>query len=351
MIIPYIAIISAAITTILALTLFRNLAIKINLVDLPGERKKHSGSVPLVGGLAMFIGILVSLTLFPVDRDLTKYLLLALFVLVAIGSLDDHKNISVWLRFFFQAIAAMIMILVVGISLESLGNLNGSGIIFLQKGSVPFTLIAVIGCINALNMMDGLHGLAGGQSLITFISIAFLAFINNSSLGFSVALVFCAVLIPFLIDNLCIGRNEDKRVFMGDAGSMMLGFAIVWMLVDLSQGVSRSFSPVTALWIFSVPLIDFFSTIIRRIVNKQSPFKPDRGHLHHILIHKGYSDIKSLLVILSITLAIAVTGILGELLKFSEWKMFYGFLFIFLLYFLYIAYYGKNIKSNLELDD
>ena len=332
---PYLPIILAIMSTILALSFFRKLAVKINLMDLPGDRKKHNGSVPLIGGLSMFFGLVVGLLILPINNDLIKFLLLSMFTLVAIGSLDDHRNISVWLRFFFQGVAAIIMISIAGLSIESIGNLNGSGIIFLNQWSFIFTLIAVIGSINAVNMMDGIHGLAGGQSLISFISILFLAFISNNYSGFSIAIVFCAVLVPFMIENLCIGRSNSKRVFMGDAGSMMLGFAIVWLLVDLSQGVNRSFAPVTALWIFSVPLIDFFSTIFRRIVKKQSPFKPDRGHLHHILIQKGFGELKSLLVILFLTLIISFIGVLGELLKISEWKMFYGFIFIFLLYFSY----------------
>ena len=343
--IPYIAVILAILTTILALNLFRKLALRIDLVDFPGERKKHDGSIPLIGGLSMFAGILVSLLMLPIDKDLIKYLLLALFTLVAVGSFDDHKNISVWLRFLFQAIAALIMILIAGINVESIGNLNGSGVIILQQWSILFTFIAVIGSINAVNMMDGIHGLAGGQSLISFIAISFLAFINNSFLGFSIAILFCAVLMPFMIENLCIGRSEAKRVFMGDAGSMMLGLAIVWLLVDLSQGVNRSFAPVTALWIFSVPLIDFFFTILRRIAKKQSPLKPDRGHLHHVLIQKGFSELQSLLIILVLTLVIAIVGVLGEILIISEWKMFYGFIFIFLLYSLYISYSWKLLNS------
>ena len=344
--IPFISIVFAILTTILALNLFRKLALKIDLVDLPGERKKHTGSIPLIGGLSMFVGVLVSLLISPIEKDLIKYLLLALFVLVAVGSYDDHKTLPVWLRFLFQTIAAFIMILIAGINIESIGNLTGYGEIFLHNWSILFTLIAVIGSINAVNMMDGIHGLAGGQSLISFASIVFLAFLNNSYLGFLIAIVFCSALIPFMIENLCIGRNKDKRVFMGDAGSMMLGLAIVWLLVDLSQGANRAFAPVTALWIFSIPLIDFFSTILRRILIRKSPFKSDRGHLHHILIQKGYSELQSLTIMLLLTLFISITGVLGELLMFSEWVMFYGFITIFIFYSFYVFYSWKLIKSS-----
>lgn len=343
--IPYIAFIFAILTTIFALNFLRKLALRIDLVDFPGERKKHVGSVPLIGGLSMFAGVLVSLLIIPTDTDFIKYLLLALFTLVVVGAFDDYKNIPVWVRFLFQTIAAFLMIVIAGINIESLGDLNNSGVIVLKQWSMLFTFFAVIGSINAINMMDGIHGLAGGQSFISFISISFLAFINNSFLGFSIAVVFCAALIPFMIENLCIGRDEDKRVFMGDSGSMMLGLAIVWLLVDLSQGANKSFAPVTALWIFSVPLMDFFFTILRRVAKKQSPLKPDRGHLHHVLIQKGFSELKTLLIILFLTLIIAMVGILGELLMISEWKMFYGFILIFIFYCIYISYSWKLLNS------
>ena len=174
----------------------------------------------------------------------------------------------------------------------------------------------------------------------------FLTYINNNFLGFAIALIFSFALIPFMIENLCIFRREDKRIFMGDAGSMMLGLGIVWLLVENSQGLTRSFAPVTALWIFSIPLIDFFSTIFRRLLKKQSPFKPDRGHLHHILIEKGFNDSQSLLIILTLTLTVVIVGVLGELFKVSEWKMFYGFIIIFGFYSFYISYSWKLIHSS-----
>jgi|TARA_B110000008_G_C16978470_1_gene567162 UDP-GlcNAc:undecaprenyl-phosphate/decaprenyl-phosphate GlcNAc-1-phosphate transferase len=342
--ISLISIIVTFLLTILAITFLRRLALKINLVDFPGQRKVHSGSVPLIGGLSMFVGIFFGLLVFPTDKDLIAGFLFGMFILVALGILDDYRNISVSIRFIFQGFAALIMIHYAGVSIESIGNLNGTGEILLQKWAVIFSLIAVIGSINAINMMDGIHGLAGGQSLITFVAIAFLTFINNSYLGFSIALVFCFSLIPFLVENLCIGRSEDKRIFMGDAGSMMLGFGIVWLLVENSQGPSRSFAPATALWVFSIPLMDFFSTILRRLLKKQSPFRPDRGHFHHILIEKGFSDLQSLIIILILTLVIAIVGIVGELLMVSEWKMFYSFIALFVTYSLYTFYSWKKVK-------
>jgi len=345
MITPFLSIFITFLFTIIAIAISRKIAISFNLLDFPGQRKMHQGTVPLIGGLSMFVGIFFGLIMLPVSFALVGYFILAIFILVLIGSVDDYRNITVQTRFIFQSLAALIMVFFAGVSVKSIGNLNGTGEILLNNWSMIFSLVAVVGSINAVNMMDGIHGLAGGQSLISFAAILFLTFINNSYLGYTFALIFCFALIPFMIENLCIFRSEDKRIFMGDAGSMMLGLSIVWLLVANSQGPSRSFAPVTALWIFSVPLMDFFFTILRRVAKKQSPLKPDRGHLHHVLIQKGFSELKTLLIILFLTLIIAMVGILGELLMISEWKMFYGFILIFIFYCIYISYSWKLLNS------
>ena len=338
--IPYLPIILAIMSTILALSFFRKLAVKINLVDLPGDRKKHNGSVPLIGGLSMFFGLVVGLLILPINNDLIKFLLLSMFTLVAIGSLDDHRNISVWLRFLFQAIAAIIMVSIAGLSIESIGNLNGSGIIFLHQWSFIFSLIAVIGSINAVNMMDGIHGLAGGQSLISFISILFLAFISNNYSGFSIAIVFCAVLVPFMIENLCIGRSNSKRVFMGDAGSMFIGLSVIWLLTMGTQGENASFRPVTALWICAIPLMDMLAIVFRRVRKGKSPFKPDRDHLHHILQRAGLSSRQSLIIITIFAVIMSAIGVLGEYFVVAESTQLALFILIFILYNKYARHFS-----------
>jgi UDP-GlcNAc:undecaprenyl-phosphate GlcNAc-1-phosphate transferase len=131
---------------------------------------------------------------------------------------------------------------------------------------------------------------------------------------------------------------------MGDAGSMFLGFGIAWLLVDLSQGEQRAFAPVTALWIFAVPLIDTVAIMLRRIFKGQSPFKPDREHLHHFFMRVGYSDRKALLLITVTSTLMAVIGIWSELNGVSEWKMFVLFVTIFLLYLFGIMHAWHVIK-------
>jgi UDP-GlcNAc:undecaprenyl-phosphate GlcNAc-1-phosphate transferase len=259
-----------------------------------------------------------------------------------IGVLDDHRNISVPLRLFFQVVVALIVTTVAGTSIESLGNLLGNGEIFLDEWTTFVTVIAVIAGMNAVNMADGLHGLAGGNSLITFLAILYLSNDSASQGSLFILLLFCVILPVFLIHNMCLGISKSKRVFMGDAGSLFIGLTIGWLLIDLSQGEGRSFSPVTALWLFTMPLIEMAIAILRRIASGTSPFKPDLFHSHHLLLRLGIKGKYTLLLILLVSLLMAIIGILGEQYGASDRSMFIGFLLVFGIY---IFAYGMALRS------
>ena len=207
-------------------------------------------------------------------------------------------------------------------------------------------MIAIITGINAVNMADGIHGLAGGNSLITFLAILFLSVGSISNQDLWITLLFCSVLPVFLIHNLCLGISERKRVFMGDAGSMLIGLTIAWLLLDLSQGEDRAFAPVTALWLFAVPLIEMTTAILRRLTSGKSPFKADLYHSHHLLHRLGIREKNILILILLITLLMVVIGILGEQYGVAEWVMFIGFLLVFGIYIFSYAIVLKSIQNN-----
>ena len=346
--IPLLPILIASITTFVAIFLLRPFAISINLVDKPNNRKTHAGSVPLIGGIAMFLGIVVSILAAQIDLNQYNYFLLASLIIVIVGVLDDHHNIVVSLRIFFQVLVAVIIASVGGVSLESFGNLLGSGDIILGEWGYFFTVIAIIGGMNALNMLDGIHGLAGGSSFITFLAIIFLSMgsvvIHHTSL--MIAILFCSVLPVFLISNLCIGISNNKRIFMGDAGSMLIGLAIVWLLIDLSQGENRVFAPVTVLWLFAMPLFEMVTAILRRLTSGKSPFMPDLHHSHHILLRIGIKEKYTLLLMLLASLLMAVIGILGELYGIAERVMFFGFLLVFGIHIYSYGVLVRNIQNN-----
>ena len=122
----------------------------------------------------------------------------------------------------------------------------------------------------------------------------------------------CSVLPVFLINNLCLGDSEHTRIFMGDSGSIVIGLLIVWLLINLSQGEGRAFSPVTVLWLFALPLIEISTVTLRRLASGVSPFKPDRNHTHHLLIRLGFEEKSTLLILILFSLLTAIIVFLGE---------------------------------------
>ncbi len=339
--IPLLPIFIALTTTFLAISLLRNFAKSIDLVDYPNNRKPHTGLVPLIGGIAMYIGLVVSILATKIDLNQYNYFLLGSFIIVMIGVLDDFRNISVSLRLFFQVLVAVIIVTAGNVVIESLGDVLWVGNIVLNEWAYFVTIIAIIAGMNAVNMTDGIHGLAGGNSLITFLAIVFLSKDLDWHFQTSVliSLLFCAVLPIFLIHNLCLGVDKTKRIFMGDAGSMLIGLTIAWVLIDLSQGENRIFAPVTALWLFAMPLIEMVSAIVRRLTSGKSPFDADLNHIHHIILRSGIREKYTLLLMLLVSLLMAVIGILGELYGVAEWVMFSGFIIVFGINFFYMKYF------------
>ncbi len=332
------------ITTYIMIRLMRPIALRINLTDQPNDRKIHSGAIPLIGGVAMFFGVQVTILLLPHDLNEFKYFLLSSLIIVGIGVLDDNSDIPVWTRFIFQFIVAIIVISLGGVSVMSLGNLFGNGDILLNEWSYFFSVIAIIVAMNAVNMADGLHGLAGGNSLISFLSISFLSINSLLESSLLISLLFCIVLPVFLMHNLCIGVSSSKRIFMGDAGSMFIGLSLVWVLFEFSQGEARTFPPVIALWLIAFPLIEIASTVLRRLNSGVSPFKPDSFHTHHVLIKLGFSEKKTLIVILTFSILMAIIGILGDRYLIDEYLMLLSFVLIFIIHYISISLAIRKIK-------
>lgn len=343
---PILPMLIAAITTFVAIFLLRPFAISIGLVDKPNFRKLHKGSVPLIGGIAMFIGVLISILVSSYDLNQFNYFLLASLIIVVVGVLDDHRNISVTMRLVFQLLVAIIVVTVGEMNLDSLGNLFGTGDIILDEWSYFISIAVIVAGMNAVNMSDGLHGLAGGNSLITFLAILYLSIDSAPPESILIASLLCVVLSVFLINNLCIGVSKSKRVFMGDAGSMFIGLVIVWLLIDQSQGESRSFSPVTALWLFAMPVLEMITAIFRRLASGKSPFKADIFHSHHLLLRMGVKESHALLFILSISLFMALIGIIGVKFGIAELVMFGIFLVFLVCYIVSYSLILKNIKND-----
>lgn len=335
-------VLSAFFFAFMAIKLLKPIAIEVGLVDKPNERKFHSGHIPLIGGISIFIAVLMaSLFWLPDTQELRMYLI-ASAMMVFIGVLDDKFDLKVRIRIIGQIIVASLLIYGAGGYIANLGNLFGFGDVYLGGFGIIFTYFCIIVTINAFNMVDGIDGLIGSLSINTFTSIAIL-FLMNAQTGYlSYPLILATAIIPYLIFNLGFLKKETKKIFMGDAGSMFIGLSVIWLLTMGTQGENASFRPVTALWICAIPLMDMLAIVIRRYKNGRSPFKPDRDHLHHILLRAGLNSKQTLIVISMVASLFSLIGLLGEYLQLSESTMLLGFIFTFVVYSLVI----KKININ-----
>lgn len=315
-------------------TLFvmRKVAKKVGLVDKPNARKQHEGLVPLVGGLSICI-VLLQYFLFRQDiMPHSNLYLLSILVLTIVGALDDRFDLSVKTRMIIQALLSLLMIHQTGISLDNLGNILGTGTIHLGYFGIALTVVAVIGAINAFNMVDGIDGLLGGLSVVTFGGLAILLHVDSQHGLAYLCLVITVAMVPYIFMNLGIfGRK--RKVFMGDAGSMLIGFTVIWLLLGVSQTTAKPLMrPVTGLWLIAIPLMDMAAIMIRRIRRGSSPFKPDREHLHHIFQRLGLTSRQTLCVICSFASLFAAFGIYGEANQWPESIMFFSFIVCFCIY-------------------
>ncbi|PJE78773.1 Undecaprenyl-phosphate alpha-N-acetylglucosaminyl 1-phosphate transferase [invertebrate metagenome] len=324
---------------IILIRIWRTIACKTGLVDKPDARKLHAGVIPLVGGLAVYSSIVIVAVI--LGRNNTEFLCyLALSgILVVTGTLDDKFTISAKFRLFIEFVAACVMIFGAGVYVKSLGNLFGLGDIALPLVvALPFTLLLVAGYINAMNMSDGIDGMAASLSVMTIITLLILMH-GRDNLFILPIVTLAAALMAFLVYNLQLIKGI-RKVFLGDAGSMLLGFTFVWLVIRLSEGdrfIQAQFSPVTALYVLGLPLVDMVSTIIRRMKKGQNPLKPDRTHVHHILLRAGFTLRQTLLITIVLGAIFHGIGISLHYASAPDWAQFAVFLGICGIYYRAVA--------------
>jgi UDP-GlcNAc:undecaprenyl-phosphate GlcNAc-1-phosphate transferase len=279
--------------TAIAILALRPLAFAVGLLDRPGGRKTHQGLVPLIGGLAMFVGIGIGLNLLSPGYAFVGMLLGVLALLVVIGVLDDRFAISAWIRLAVHVGAAVLLILGTGVRVHSLGSfLGGPEVVLSYPLQLVVTVGLLVGGINAFNMLDGMDGLAGITAALALIGLAVLGQVDVvPPVYVAICVLVSAIVISFLLFNVPSRRNRSLRCFMGDAGSTLLGALIGWLCIAISQqpGTGHTPHPVTVLWMVAVPLIELWSTVIRRVSQGKSPLWADDKHMHHTLQRSGLS--------------------------------------------------------------
>lgn len=343
---------TSLVVTWFALLMLKPIAQRASLLDIPKGRKQHTGAIPLIGGLAIFIGITVT-TLLNLNAEpaLTTWLLCSLGI-VLLGVADDAEDLPVSLRMAMQILLTTAMCLGTGLQLENLGNLIGLGNIHLGSFGYFLTILVAIGIINAFNMIDGIDGLLGIMTLIALGSLAVLYQRSGHVMELNVTIIFITALLPYLLNNLVVFPFKQK-VFMGDAGSMLVGLTLCWLLLEGSQTTATdntppAFHPITALWLIAIPVMDMVRVTIARVAKRQSPFAAGRDHLHHILLNAGLSKYQTLAFVSLIGLMMATTGLVAEHLQAHESVLLLGLIGLFILYYLAIAQLENAGKDCLK---
>ena len=335
---------AAGVLTTLVIYVARPLAIRIGLTDRPGDRKTHKGDIPLVGGVAIYVAFVVSSILFDfADRYMA--LLAGGAVLVTTGALDDRVQISPKMRLCGQVAAALVMCLGGGVVVHDLGAVLLPGEkLELHFAAVPFTVFCTVALINAVNMSDGVDGLAGGQSFLSLGGLATALAVTGALDQSLPLLALCGSLLAFLAFNIRTPLRRRAAIFLGDAGSTFLGYALAWFLIQLSQGPNSALLPTAMLWFVMLQVFDTVQIVVRRMMRGRSPLAADREHLHHILLLAGFTASSAVCVMLLVSSVGVAVGLLANLLHPAESLVFACFAICAFLFLSMIMRTWKTLR-------
>jgi UDP-GlcNAc:undecaprenyl-phosphate/decaprenyl-phosphate GlcNAc-1-phosphate transferase len=277
--------------TLSLIPMFKSWAVRADCVDIPCERKVHCTPIPRIGGIAMALGALVPVLFWPPSDAFINALLIGSGVIVVFGFVDDIRELDYRVKFAAQVVAAFIVISYGGLSLKCLGACLPEGVLLPRWLAVPLTFLTIVGVTNAINLSDGLDGLAGGIMLMTFICICFLAYTTDNYFALSVSVAVIGAIFGFLRFN-----TYPAVIFMGDTGSQLLGFLAICLSLHITQG-NQPLSPLLPLILLGFPILDTLTVMTERIVKGRSPFKPDKNHFHHKLMKLGLYHTEAVLTI------------------------------------------------------
>jgi UDP-GlcNAc:undecaprenyl-phosphate GlcNAc-1-phosphate transferase len=322
----------ACLLTALLIVWLRRPAQRFGLLDHAGGRKRHGAPIPLTGGIAMSAGFAVTLLVSAPVLSQYAILLVAMALLVAIGLLDDLGEVSPRGKLGVELIAALFMTSWAGLYLIDLGDLFTRGPFELRNWGIPLTVFATVAVINGFNMLDGLDGLAGGLAFGVLGFFALFAALLGEVNAFKLLVVLLGAVAGFLLFNLPHPLRGARRTFMGDTGSLILGFVVAWFSVELTQRAGAHVPPVVMLWVVGLVLLDLLTVTLRRVIRRRDPALPDRGHIHHLLLRRGLDAPHALAWLLGSNLALGLLGTILWLAGVPDYVSFGGFLIVAALY-------------------
>lgn len=282
--------------------LMMRLAPILGMIDKPDPRKVHTVPIPRVGGLGIVLGAMVPMLLWLPYSDLTISIFIGATILLVFGTWDDVAELGHYVKFVGQIAAAGIVVYYGDLYVSHFPMYNYETIP--EVIGRPFTVVAIVGMINAINHSDGLDGLAGGESLISLSVIAYLGFLFNSDL----LLIICAASIGGIFGFLRF-NSHPARVFMGDGGSQFLGFILAVLVIILTQQVNPVLSPSIAVLLLGLPIVDILAVFFLRAKHKLNLFKATRNHIHHRLLDIGFLHYESVMFIYTIQFVLVISAI------------------------------------------
>ncbi|SDH63210.1 glycosyltransferase family 4 protein [Alteribacillus bidgolensis] len=296
------ALISCFLISLFLTPLVKKLAFKIGATDQPNHRKVHKGAMARIGGVSVYAAFLAGLLILQPENAYMPYILVAGTIIILTGFLDDLTELSAKWKLLGQ-IAAAVIVVAGGVQVEFI-NLPFDGRLELGWFSIPITLLWIIGITNAINLIDGLDGLAAGVSSIVLATISVLAIIQGDIFIVALGIALLGGTLGFLVHNF-----NPAKIFMGDTGALFLGFMIGVISLLGFKNVTI-FSLVVPVIILAVPISDTFFAIIRRVVNKQPLAAPDKSHLHHCLLRLGYSHRQTVLIIYALSAFFGLSAVI-----------------------------------------
>lgn len=333
----------ACLLSALIIVALRVPAARLQLVDHPQGRKRHGESVPVTGGLAIMIGFFTVMGLAAATVDVHRVLLIVMVSLAAVGLYDDRHGGSARAKLVAQIMAALAMTLWGNQLLHSLGDILAIGSIELRVWSIPVTVFAAVAVVNGINMLDGVDGLAGGIVAVMLAYFALFAWLLGDARSLTLIAVLLGSVAGFLFFNAPHPWRGRLRTFMGDTGSLALGFAVAWFSLELSQ-YERAVPPVVMLWVAAVVLFDLFTVTLRRVLRGRNPLIGDRAHVHHILLRKGMSPGKVAATLVGANALLGAIGTAGWLVGVPEAWLFAGFIAVGLVYCAVFLRPGRLIR-------
>lgn len=329
---------------------FRALALRVNLSDGGGGRKAHTDNVPVIGGVAILVGFMVGVMILePSLRSVGLKTLMAGLVLIGfVGLMDDLHEFNARAKLVWQAATAAGLTYFSGTSIVSLGTIVGDTPLLLVDPIMRwiFTSVCLIGVMNAVNMTDGIDGLAGSLSFIALSALAIFASTSGLTELSLLLQLFAAAVLGFLWFNFPHALRPTPRTFLGDCGALMIGLFVGWACVSITQLSSSSASvhkltPVGAVWVLGVFLLDLFGTLTLRLYLRRNPMHADRLHIHHLFILFGMSNKSATLSLSVLAVVFSLFAWFAPQIGLSDSTL---LLFAFLLLLIYVFAMAKVLK-------